>query len=113
MNSRRGSLRRFRQSSVLAGMMLHIDGSEHRWLGDDRRHELIVILDDVTSEIYYTQLVEVEGTQLRVDCRRAFPPRKVPLRMLRRTSEPMRRPFAQVADWRSSDESSVNGIGSG
>ena len=40
---------------------------------------LIVILDDATSEIYYTQLVEAEGTQLRVDCRRAVPPRKEPL----------------------------------
>lgn len=41
-------------------MMLHIDGSEHCWFNDDRYYELIVILDDATSEIYYAQLVEAE-----------------------------------------------------
>ncbi len=30
-------------------MMLHIDGSDHAWFQDERRHELIVILDDATS----------------------------------------------------------------
>ena len=44
-------------------MMLHIDGSEHRWFNDDRYYELIVILDDATSEIYYAQLVEAECTR--------------------------------------------------
>jgi hypothetical protein len=43
-------------------MLLHIDGSRHRWLGDERWHDLIVILDDATSEIYYTQLVPEEST---------------------------------------------------
>jgi hypothetical protein len=43
-------------------MMLHIDGSEHRWFQDGRYYELIVVLDDATSEIYYAQLVESEGT---------------------------------------------------
>ena len=56
-----GSHRKRRPRRPLPGMMLHIDGSEHRWLGDERRHELIVILDDATSEIYYAQLVEVRG----------------------------------------------------
>ena len=58
-----GSHRKRRPRRPWPGMMLHIDGSEHRWLGDDRRHELIVILDDATSEIYYAQLVEAEGTR--------------------------------------------------
>jgi hypothetical protein len=31
----------------MLGMLLHIDGSKHRWLNDDRWHDLIVILDDV------------------------------------------------------------------
>jgi hypothetical protein len=44
-------------------MLLHIDGSKHRWLNDDRWHDLIVILDDATSEIYYAQLVEEESTR--------------------------------------------------
>ena len=44
-------------------MMLHIDGSKRQWLNDDRWHDLIVILDDATSEIYYAQLVEEESTR--------------------------------------------------
>jgi hypothetical protein len=44
-------------------MLLHIDGSEHRWFNDDRWYDLIVILDDATSEIYYAQLVEEESTR--------------------------------------------------
>jgi hypothetical protein len=31
----------------MLGMLLHIDGSKHRWLNDDRWHNLIMILDDV------------------------------------------------------------------
>ena len=42
--------------------MLHIDGSHHQWFGDERWHDLIVILDDATSEIYYAQLAEAEST---------------------------------------------------
>lgn len=58
-----GSHRKRRPRRALPGMMLHIDGSEHRWFQDDRYYELIVILDDATSEIYYAQLVEAECTQ--------------------------------------------------
>jgi hypothetical protein len=58
-----GSHRKRRPRRALPGMMLHIDGSEHRWFQDDRYYELIVILDDATSEIYYAQLVEAESTQ--------------------------------------------------
>jgi hypothetical protein len=47
----------------MAGMLLHIDGSKHQWFGDERWHDLIVILDDATSEIYYAQLVEEESTR--------------------------------------------------
>jgi hypothetical protein len=43
-------------------MMLHIDASEHRWFKDERYYELLVIMDDATSEIYYAQLVEAEST---------------------------------------------------
>lgn len=46
----------------MSGMMLHIDGSHHRWFGDGRWHDLIVVLDDATSEIYYAQLTEAEST---------------------------------------------------
>jgi hypothetical protein len=44
-------------------MLLHIDGSKHQWFNDDRWHDLIVILDDATTEIYYAQLVEEESTR--------------------------------------------------
>ena len=44
-------------------MLLHIDGCKHRWLNDGRWYDLIVILDDATSEIYYAQLVEEESTR--------------------------------------------------
>jgi hypothetical protein len=47
----------------MTGMLLHIDGSKHRWLNDDRWYDLIVILDDASSEIYYAQLVEEESTR--------------------------------------------------
>src|SRR3954447_2349918 len=61
--SRRGPHRRRRERRPLPGMLLHIDGSKHRWLKDDRWYDLIVILDDATSEIYYAQLVEEESTR--------------------------------------------------
>jgi len=60
---KRGSHRKRRPRRALPGMMLHIDGSDHAWFQDERRHELIVILDDATSEIYYAQLVEAESTR--------------------------------------------------
>jgi transposase len=60
---KRGPHRRRRARRPLPGMLLHIDGSKHRWLNDDRWYDLIVILDDATSEIYYAQLVEEESTR--------------------------------------------------
>ena len=60
---KRGPHRRRRPRRPMPGMLLHIDGSQHRWLNDDRWYDLIVILDDATSEIYYAQLVEEESTR--------------------------------------------------
>src|SRR6266487_2565193 len=60
---KRGPHRRRRPRRPMPGMLLHIDGSKHRWLNDGRWHDLIVILDDATSEIYYAQLVEEESTR--------------------------------------------------
>jgi transposase len=60
---KRGSHRKRRPRRPLPGMMLHIDASEHGWFQDERKYELIVILDDATSEIYYAQLVEAESTR--------------------------------------------------
>jgi transposase len=60
---RRGPHRRRRPRRPLPGMLLHIDGSKHRWFQDDRYYDLLVILDDATSRIYYAQLVEEESTR--------------------------------------------------
>ena len=60
---KRGPHRRRRPRRPLPGMLLHIDGSKHRWLNDERWYDLIVILDDATSAIYYAQLVEEESTR--------------------------------------------------
>jgi transposase len=59
---KRGRHRRRRPRRPLPGMLLHIDGSKHQWFQDDRYYDLIVIMDDATSEIYYAQLVEEEST---------------------------------------------------
>lgn len=55
--------RRRRGRKPLAGMMLHIDGSHHQWFQDERWHDLIVLMDDATSEIYHAQLVDAESTR--------------------------------------------------
>ena len=60
--AKRGVHRQRRERRPLPGMMLHIDGSHHQWFQDERWHDLIVILDDATSEIYYAQLVSEEST---------------------------------------------------
>jgi transposase len=60
---RRGKYRRRRPRRPMPGMLLHIDASKHAWFGDGRYYDLITILDDATSEIYYAQLVEEEGTR--------------------------------------------------
>jgi hypothetical protein len=59
---KRGVHRKRRVRRPLPGMMLHIDGSRHQWFQDDRWFDLIVILDDATSPIYYAQLVDEEST---------------------------------------------------
>ena len=55
--------RRRRERRPMTGMLLHIDGSKHQWFSDERWYDLIVILDDANSEIYYAQLVEEESTR--------------------------------------------------
>lgn len=59
---RRGAHRRKRERRPLPGMMLHQDGSRHVWLEGCPALDLIVTLDDATSEIYSGFLIEEEGT---------------------------------------------------
>lgn len=55
--------RQRRPRKPLPGMMLHIDASQHQWFQDERWYELLTVLDDATSQIYYAQLVEEESTR--------------------------------------------------
>lgn len=59
---KRGVHRRKRPRRPLPGMMLHQDGSRHEWLGGLDAMDLIVTMDDATSEIYSAFLLPEEGT---------------------------------------------------
>jgi transposase len=60
---RRGAHRKKRPRRPVPGMMLHQDGSRHLWLPAlGRQIDLIVTMDDATSELYSAFLVEEEGT---------------------------------------------------
>ena len=65
---RRGAHRRKRPRRPLPGMMLHQDGSTHQWV-PGQWWDLIVTMEDATSEIYSAFFVEEEGTQ---SCFRGF-----------------------------------------
>ena len=73
---KRGVHRKRRARRALTGMLLHIDGSRHRWFQDERWYDLLVVLDDATSEIYYAQLVEEESTLTVMAALRAVIERK-------------------------------------
>ncbi len=60
---KRGVHRKRRPRRPLPGMLLHIDASQHQWFCDHRWYDLVVIVDDATSEVYYAQLVEEESTR--------------------------------------------------
>jgi len=61
--TKRGPHRKKRPRRPLTGMMLHVDGSRHRWIpGLDQYQDLIVIFDDATSEVYDVKLVKEEST---------------------------------------------------
>jgi transposase len=59
---KRSAHRKKRPRRPLPGMMLFQDGSTHIWLGGRPALDLIVTLDDATSELYSAFLVEEEGT---------------------------------------------------
>jgi len=60
---RRSAHRKKRPRRPLPGMMLHQDGSPHLWVPAlGRSLDLIVTMDDATSEIYSAFLVDEEGT---------------------------------------------------
>ena len=59
---KRSAHRKKRPRRPLPGMLLHQDGSRHAWIEDLPAMDLIVTMDDATSEIYSMLLVEEEGT---------------------------------------------------
>lgn len=60
---KRSAHRKKRPRRPVPGMMLHQDGSRHLWLPAlERQIDLIVTMDDATSEIYSAFLVDEEGT---------------------------------------------------
>ena len=58
---RRGTHRRKRPRRALPGMLVHQDGSMHEWVAG-QWWDLIVTMDDATSEVYSAFFVEQEGT---------------------------------------------------
>ena len=58
---KRGAHRKRRERSALPGMMIHQDGSTHEWVAG-QQWDLIVTMDDATSEHYSMFFVEEEGT---------------------------------------------------
>ncbi len=59
---RRSAHRKKRPRRPMVGMLLHQDASRHAWLEGRPPLDLVVTLDDATSEIYSAFLVEEEGT---------------------------------------------------
>jgi hypothetical protein len=60
----RGKHRRLRPRRPRVGMMLHIDGSEHAWLGSEMgKRDLIYILDDANTEALFGEFVPQESTR--------------------------------------------------
>lgn len=52
-----------RERKPQPGMMLFMDGSTHGWWGiSHQRCDLVVVMDDATSEIYYASFVKEENT---------------------------------------------------
>jgi hypothetical protein len=58
---KRGAHRKRRERSALPGRMIHQDGSTHEWVSG-QKWDLIVTMDDATSEHYSMFFVEEEGT---------------------------------------------------
>ena len=59
---KRSARRKKRPRRPMRGMMLHQDGSRHAWIEGLPAMDLIVTMDDATSEIYSMILVEEEGS---------------------------------------------------
>ena len=62
-DTRRSPHRKARPRRPLPGMLLFADASTHAWIpGLDGKQDLIVVLDDANSEVYYARFVPEEST---------------------------------------------------
>jgi transposase len=59
--AKRGAHRKQRERAALPGMILHQDGSTHQWV-PGQKWDLIVTMDDATSEHYSMFFTSQEGT---------------------------------------------------
>ena len=59
---KRGAHRKRRERAAMPGMLIHQDGSTHEWV-PDQKWDLIVTMDDATSEHYNMFFVDEEGTR--------------------------------------------------
>src|SRR6266852_4166732 len=73
---KRGVHRKRRPRRPLPGMLLHIDGSHHRWFQDERWYDLIVILDDANGPSRSRQLKET-SLACRHSRSKLWPKRKI------------------------------------
>lgn len=56
--------RKRRERRRMFGSLVQLDGSPHKWFGDDgRKHTLLVFIDDATSKILHLDLVESESLE--------------------------------------------------
>ena len=63
-HSRHASHRKKRERRPMSGMLLHLDGSTHAWLGEHHPNfDLLAVVDDATSEVYSARFVSQEGTR--------------------------------------------------
>jgi transposase len=61
--TRRGTHRKARPRRPLPGMLLQTDASTHSWIpGLEGMQDLIAVIDDATSEVYYARFVPQEST---------------------------------------------------
>ena len=63
-NAKQSAHRKRRDRKPMKGMLLHLDGSTHAWLGPEHPNfDLLAVVDDATSEVYSALFVPQEGTR--------------------------------------------------
>jgi hypothetical protein len=58
---RKGAHRKRRDRAALAGLMVHQDASTHHWVPEEK-WDLVITMDDATSDIYSAFMTDEEGT---------------------------------------------------